>query len=278
MICTLFVLSLLGGFCSGLLGVGGAVLLIPLLLTTPPLVGVGSLSMHEISGITMVQVFAASVTGCLAHRRSGFAHMRTILTIGIPMGVFSFVGAAASKSMTSQSLLLIFGCLVALAFVMLLKRSSGESDETVDFGFNGLLSAASGICVGFVSGIVGAGGGFILIPVMIRILKMPIRVAVGSSLGIVFIGALMGSMGKILTLQVEWLYLLPVIAGSLPSSLLGAQVSKKIAPSRIRHILLFLVLIVLMKTWYDVAKIYDIGNRGAHNKPMQATPKGAPDG
>jgi hypothetical protein len=260
MILTLFVLSFIGGFCSGLLGVGGAVILIPMLLAVPPLVGAGELSMHEVSGLTMVQVLASSAMGCLAHRRSGFAHLRSILTIGIPMGVFSFAGAAASGSMAEQTLLLIFGCIVAAAFFLLLGRSPGESGESTDFKFNGMAAAASGACAGLVSGIVGAGGGFILIPIMLKILKMPVRVAVGSSLGIVFIGSLMGSVGKMLTVQVEWLYLLPVIAGSLPASVLGAYVSKRVPSGRLRQTLLLLVLLIFVKTAYDVMLSFTVRN------------------
>ncbi len=256
MIGTLFVLSLLGGFCSGLLGVGGAVLLIPLLLSVPPLLGVGALSMHEVAGLTMLQVLAASITGWLAHHRDGFTHLPTILHIGIPMGLFSFAGATASKAMPESLLLLIFGCLVLIAFFMLIKGRPGESEETTDFTFNRILSIASGSGVGFVAGVVGAGGGFMLIPVMIKILQIPIRVTIGSSLGIVFIGALMGSIGKIMTAQVEWAFLLPVILGALPSSLLGAHVSKKLPAARIRHILLLLVLLILLKTWFDLLRLF----------------------
>jgi uncharacterized membrane protein YfcA len=260
MIYTLFVLSLFGGFCSGLLGVGGAVVLIPLLMAVPRLIGVGDLSIHTVTGLTMLQVLAASATGWMSHRRSGFTHMPTVLNIGIPMGILSFIGAAVSKTMTGQMMLFIFGCLVAIAFLMLCRGRPDESFDAIDFEFNRVLSIISGSCVGFVAGVVGAGGGFILIPVMIKILKIPIRVTVGSSLGIVFIGALMGSLGKILTFQVEWAYLLPVVAGALPSSLVGAHVSKRIPASNIRRLLLFLVLLILVKTWYDLVCLFMSGN------------------
>ncbi len=89
---TLFLLSLVGGFCAGLLGVGGAVVLIPLMYAVPQLVGVGALSMPEVAGISMLQVLAASITGCISHKRSGYTHMPIILAIGIPMAVCSFFG------------------------------------------------------------------------------------------------------------------------------------------------------------------------------------------
>jgi len=109
-----------------------------------------------------------------------------------------------------------------------------------------------GSSVGLVSGIVGAGGGFILIPLMVGILKLPMRLAIGSSLGIVFIGALMGSIGKIMTLQVEWLYLIPVIAGSIPSALLGSYICNKSCPANIRYLLLAMVFLAALNTWKDI--------------------------
>lgn len=259
MIVTIFVLSLLAGFCSGLLGVGGAVLLIPLLWSVPRLFGVGTLTMHEVSGVTMVQVLAASVAGYLAQQRNGFAHAPTVLAIGIPMGILSLAGATISKFMDGRVLLLIFGCLVVVALLLMVRRTPAGSDEPADFTFSMRLAVGSGCGVGLLSGIVGAGGGFILIPIMIGILHMPIRVAVGSSLGIVFIGALMGAMGKLITLQVEVAWLLPVLAGSLPASLAGVYVGKRVEASRLRQILLLLIVLVLIKVWYDIFVLFAAG-------------------
>lgn len=252
MLLTLFTLSLIGGLFSGLLGVGGAVLLIPMMLSIPPMLGVGTLTMHEVAGITMIQVLAASAIGCLSHRKSGFTHTRVILAVGIPMGLFSFVGAAASKAMQEQHMLMVFGVLVVVAMIMLLKPLSTENAEESSVPFNHAGCILCGGGVGLLAGIVGAGGGFMLIPGMIRILKIPMRMAVGSSLGIVFLGALMGSLGKLLTFQVPAAYLVPAIAGSLPASLLGATISKKMPADVIRRILLVLVILILVKTWFDI--------------------------
>jgi uncharacterized membrane protein YfcA len=253
MIPTLFLLSLIGGFFAGLLGVGGAVVLIPLMFTVPQLVGVGSLTMNEVAGITMVQVLFASAFGCIAHRRAGLADTKTIVTIGIPLAIMSLAGATLSKSIPSHTMLILFGCLVAFSFALLLKKAPGEEDDSVtDFQFKGPLSAVIGAAVGFVAGILGAGGGFILVPLMIRVLKMPMRVTIGSSLGIIFIGAIAGSIGKMLTMQVPWMYLLPVIAGSIPAVLLGASVSRHMPPVCTRYALLTVVFVILVKTWVDI--------------------------
>lgn len=252
MMIVLFCLSLIGGFFSGLLGVGGAVILIPLLLSVPPLFGVGVLTMHDVAGITMIQVLASSATAGLVHRSRGLSHLPTILAVGIPMGLLSFTGAAVSKNISDLVLKVVFGCIVAAALLLLVRKSPGEEGTAIDFKFSRVTSGLCGCVIGFVSGMVGAGGGFVLVPVMTGMLKIPIKVAVGSSLGIVFIGALMGSFGKIVTLQVAWMYLLPVIAGSLPSSLVGAYVSRKLSPRRIRLVLLGLVFLIFVKTWCEI--------------------------
>lgn len=253
MLLALFFLSAVGGFFAGFLGVGGAVILIPLLLGVPPLLGVGQLTMGQVSGVTMIQVLAASISGCLGHRRGGNAHLKTIVAIGLPMGICALCGAVLSKSMAGHSMLVVFGCLVALAFAMLLRKTRDEYGEpTSDFKFNVWLSGLIGGGVGLVSGIVGAGGGFILIPLMVQILRIPIRVAVGSSLGIVFIGALMGAVGKIMTLQVTWIYLLPVVLGSVPAAQFGVWASRKVPPVVLRYALLAVVSLTLVKTWLDI--------------------------
>ena len=250
---SLFGLSLFGGFCSGLLGVGGAVVLIPLLLSVPPLLGVEPLTMHAVAGITMIQVLVSSATAGLTHRRGGATHFPAILAIGIPMGVMSFAGAALSRHVPGIALEAAFGVVTGVAFALLLKPSPGEDGAESAFAFNRAAGAASGGVVGFISGMVGAGGGFVLVPVMTRLLKFPIKLAVGSSLGIVFIGALMGSLGKILSFQVAWAHLLPVVAGSIPASFLGAHVSRRLPARVLRRILLGLVFAIFLKTAWSVA-------------------------
>lgn len=251
---TLFIVSVAGGFFSGLLGVGGAVILIPLLLYVPPWVGVGQLTIHQVAGITMVQVLAATMAGFFVHRRGGFAHLRTIVTVGAPMGMFALIGAAVSKTMDASVILLIFGSLLIIALAMLLMpQPSGAPDiESKTVVYKPVTFGLVGCAVGWAAGIVGAGGGFILIPLMIRILKLPIRVIIGSSLGILFLGALAGAIGKSMTMQVPWPYLAPVIAGSIPAALIGARISRAIPTQYIRYALITVVCLTMLKTWYDI--------------------------
>ncbi len=255
MMVTLFILGLIGGFLSGMLGVGGAVIMIPMMLSVPPLVGAGVLTMKEVAGLSMVQVLVSSVSGMMIHRQNNFVNGKVLLSVGIPMGLSALGGAYFSQYMQDRTLLIFFGLLVIVAFIMLLvkKHSNEEPGESAEaFKFRLIPSLLIGAFVGFVSGSVGAGGGFILIPLMVTVLRMPLKMTVGTSLGIVFIGALTGSVGKLLSMQVSLMMILPLVLGSVPAAQLGAKCSKALKPTTIHRLLLVIVLISAAKVWWQI--------------------------
>jgi len=259
MMVTIFFLSLFGGLCSGVLGVGGAVVLIPLMYSVPPLVGAGALTMNQVAGLTMIPVLASAITGWIAHRKGGFTHTRTIFFIGIPLGVCSLLGAVFSRFMPGDALTLVFGVVVLVALLLLLQSADARAkgnDDAARFHFHPGRFILTGGIVGLASGILGAGGGFVLIPAMIRILKLPVRMAVGSSLGIIFIGALAGSVGKIVTLQVEWIYVPSLLLGAIPASLIGSRLSHRLPAAHLRTMLMVLIGVILIKTWAEILLKY----------------------
>ena len=83
MLLTLLALGLGGGFLSGLLGLGGAIFMIPLLLYVPPLLGVGLLTMKEVAAVSMVQVLSASLTGVLVHNKNKFVSKQLLIVMGV---------------------------------------------------------------------------------------------------------------------------------------------------------------------------------------------------
>jgi len=253
MIITLFIISLFGGFLSGFLGLGGAVVMIPLMLTVPPFFCAETLEMKSVAGLSMIQVFFSSISGIIIHKKNRFVHYQSLLYIGIPMGIFSLIGSYLSKFLNNEHILILFSFIILVAFFILLIDTSKENTSDIsNILVNKKLSVFIGIIIGSVSGIVGAGGGFILIPLMIKILKLPLKITIGTSLGIVFIGALFGSVGKILSLQVNYLFLLPVICGSLLSAQLGARVSKITSPKILKNILLCTIAISFIQVIFKI--------------------------
>jgi len=148
---------------------------------------------------------------------------------------------------------------VRVALLLLLQSADAlakGNDDAGRFHFHPGRFILTGGIVGLASGILGAGGGFVLIPAMIRILKLPVRMAVGSSLGIIFIGALAGSVGKIVTLQVEWIYVPSLLLGAIPASLIGSRLSHRLPAAHLRTMLMVLIGVILIKTWAEILLKY----------------------
>lgn len=205
----------------------------------------------------MIQVFFSSLSGIIIHKKNKFIHYPSLLFIGIPAGVFALTGSYFSQHLNSRHILVLFALIILTAFLLLLfnKNHTAMTDAS-DIKADKKLSVLIGISIGLVSGIVGAGGGFILIPVMTKILKIPLKITIGTSLGIVFIGAVFGSIGKIISLQVDFSLLLPIIAGSLLSARAGAKVSKKTSPSVLRIILLFAITFSFIQVMIKILAPY----------------------
>lgn len=243
MLIVLFIISVFGGFLSGFIGLGGALVIIPLILTIPPLLNQGSLEMKVVTVLSMIQVLFSSFSGIIIHRKNNMVHNETLLSIGIPLGIFSLLGAYFSKFLKNQYILIIFSFIIFLSFLLLL--FDPENEEGVDpktIKTNKKLSIIIGILTGTISGIVGAGGGFILIPIMMKVFKFPLKLTIGTSLGIVFIGALFGSIGKIYSVSFDYMLLFPIITGSVLSAQIGAQLNKITPPKILKGILLIAIL------------------------------------
>lgn len=249
MVILLFFISLLGGFLSGFLGLGGAVVIIPFMLTIPPLFGLDALSVKTVAGLSMIQVFSASLSSLIIHKRNMFIHWKFLFFTGIPMALFSFTGSFISKYMHDTVIMTGFVILLLMAFIALLYKIPEQNPMTgvQDIYINPLVLILTGSAVGFISGVVGAGGGFILVPLMIVFMKIPIKITVGTSMGIVFMGAVFGALGKIVSLQVDYILVIPVVAGSLIAARQGAKLCKHIPDRSIHHMLMVVIFISILQ-------------------------------
>lgn len=247
----LVVLAFGGAFLSGLVGVGGAIVMIPLLLFVPPILGVGELGIRTVAGITMVQVFAAAVVGLAGHR--GELDRRLFLALAPAMVLASFAGAFASGFLDPFVLEVVFAAMATIAAAMMLGlrgRVAPESPGPLAFSLPAAIGI--GVGVGFAAGLLGAGGAFFLIPVLLYGLGIPVRVTVGTSLAVVAAAATAGLAGKVLTDQVDWSLAAALVVGALPGAWLGAWVSRRTRTGRLVVVLGIAIAIVAARMWLDV--------------------------
>jgi uncharacterized membrane protein YfcA len=251
---TLLGLGAFGGFVAGLLGVGGAIVMIPLLLYVPPLVGVGKLSLKAVSGITMVQVLTASVSGMLAHRRHQALNVELALSGGLAMAAGSLTGAVGSYWIYERWLLVAFALMVtgALALVLLLADFTPGVKDKDPSRFSRERAMLTCGSVGILTGLVGAGGAFLLIPLLLVVVRVPVRIAIGTSLAIAAAAALAGLVGKLATGQVPVAAAVIVAVGAVLGAQVGASVSQRLSGAQLKVALVVTITVVAVRVWWNV--------------------------
>lgn len=247
-------LGLSTGFLSGLLGIGGGIVMAPLLLYMPPLFGFEPLPMKIVAGLTIVQGLLGCSSGVLFHRRLRFVSDRLTLYMGTSIFLAAMAGGAGSGYVSNEILLFLFACLaLGAAFLMLISVKDDPENpvlESLDFPRWRAVAAASG--VGFLGGMVGQGGSFILIPLMTAFVRIPTRIAIGSNLAIVLLSSIAGFIGKAATGQIDWLMTIPIMLTVIPATYLGSIISRMTPVIRLRQALAVLIAVAAVRIWISV--------------------------
>lgn len=242
------------GFLSGLLGIGGGIVLFPLLLYLPPLLGLEPIGVKSITGLTMIQGFFASLSAMLFYNKERLVNKQLVLALGLSFFLSSLIGSFVSKVVPDNFLLFIFGALALIASVMMLMPRSYTRDDLTEehIRFNKPLGILIGVFLGFLLGLVGQGGAFITVPVMLYVLKIPLRVTLGSTLAIGLFSATAGLIGKISTGQVPFIMAAVLLTGAIPFARFGAFVSKKTRTPFLKWFLAFIIIATAIKVWADI--------------------------
>ncbi|MHC0039314.1 sulfite exporter TauE/SafE family protein [Pseudoneobacillus sp. C159] len=252
-IITIFLIGFIGSYLSGMLGIGGSIIKYPMLLYIPPIFGLAAFSAHEVSGISAVQVFFATIGGVWAYRKGGYLNKTLISYMGASILIGSFIGGFGSKMMSEGGINLIYGILALIAAVMMFIPKKNTDDIPLDqVKFNKWLAAVLALIVGIGAGIVGAAGAFLLVPIMLVVLKIPTRMTIASSLAITFISSIGATVGKITTGQVDYFPALIMVVASLIASPLGAIAGKKVNTKILQVILAILIGATAVKIWMDI--------------------------
>ncbi|MFF2876068.1 sulfite exporter TauE/SafE family protein [Gottfriedia sp. NPDC057991] len=253
----LLLIGLIGSFISGMVGIGGAIINFPMLLYVPPLLGFSPFTAHQVSGIVAIQVFFATIGGVLSYRKSGYLNKTIILYMGISVLVGSFIGGFGSNLLSEEGINLVYGFLALIAVVlMFVPKKEIDINIEKDLTFNKWIAASLAFIVGGSAGVVGAGGAFLLVPIMLTILKIPTRVTIASSLAITLISSIGVTIGKVTTGQVDIIPTIIVVIASIVASPLGAKIGKKMNVKMLQLILAILIGITALKIWITIIETW----------------------
>src|SRR5256712_1539730 len=191
------VAGLVASFLSGLLGIGGGLVLTPLLLYLPPLVGGVAIPVKIVTGLTIVQAISGSLLGAIRHRSYGNVSVPLVWLMGPPSAIASLIGALVSQGTSDRVLLLIFAVLAFAGAVMLMLPVEPRDANTI--AVRRPLAIAIALVIGFFGGMVGIGGIAFIIAALVYMLRVPARLAIGTSLGIGLFAAVAALVGKAAT-------------------------------------------------------------------------------
>jgi uncharacterized membrane protein YfcA len=252
----LWVAGSIVGFFSGLLGIGGGILMFPLLLYVPPVFGFDTIGVKSITGLTMIQGFFASLSAMFFYKKHNLVNKTLVLTLGLSLFMSSLTGSLMSKLVPDKPLLFVFGALAFTAAVMMLIPRSYAKDELTEdkVVFHKPTAIIIGVSIGFLIGLVGQGGAFIIIPILLYVLKIPLRVALGSTLAIGLFSSSAGLVGKIATGQVPFHMAAALLLGAIPAAQAGGLVGKKTKTQYLRWLLAVIIIAAAVKIWADLFK------------------------
>jgi uncharacterized protein len=254
----LAVLILIVGFAvsclSGLLGIGGGIVMAPALLYLPPAFGLEALDMRQVAGLTITQGLFACLSGAWRHDRYRCVNRRLVIAMGSAITAAALAGSVSSRWVANEVLMVVFAGLAAVAALMMwLPKSDGAEVEDPDaIRFHVPLAVSIAAAVGFLGGLVGQGGSFILIPLMLHALRLPTRVVIGSNLALVFLASLAGFAGKAATGQVPLLPAMLLVLAAVPGAQIGGILSHRTSPRWLRTTLAVVIALAAAGMITDV--------------------------
>lgn len=236
-----YIASICIGVILGLMGGGGSILSIPIL------VYLFHVDVVTASAYSLFIVGVTSLAGAVPKYRDNRVSLQTGIVFGIPsiLAIFAtrkwivpaipdVIFQTDGYAFTKRILLLgIFAVLMIISSATMIRRR-GElepEDQQINVG----LITVEGLLIGFLTGLVGAGGGFLIIPALVLLTGLPFKTAVGTSLFIIAINSLMGFLGDVLNYAMDWKFLLEITGLAIAGILIGNLLSKRFGGPALRR-------------------------------------------
>lgn len=244
--------ALLIGIVLGLIGGGGSI------LTVPVLVYLFYVNPVTATAYSLFIVGFTTLIGAIQNIKKGLVDFKTALVFAtpaliavyatrrylvpaIPDEIFSIGEFLVTKNI---AIMMFFAIIMLLASISMIRNNHKVVKENRVLAFNYPLIIAEGIVVGVLTGIVGAGGGFLIIPALVLLAKLPMKKAVATSLLIIAIKSLIGFIGDVENLEIEWLFLFGFTAVSVIGIFIGAYLSNFIEGKKLKKGFGWFVLIM----------------------------------
>lgn len=240
------------GISLGLIGGGGSILTVPVLAY---LIGLDAVSATAYS---LFVVGLSSLVGSVNYMKKELVSFKTALIFGIPSltavfltrkflvpalpeELFTLGGFVFTKNI---GIMVLFAILMIAASVSMIRGRKEVEGQEAEQNFNYPLILLEGAIVGVLTGLVGAGGGFLIIPALVVLSKLPMKMAVGTSLLIIAVKSLVGFLGDVSNMEIDWIFLLVFSGISIIGIFIGGYLSNYISGSKLKPAFGWFVLVM----------------------------------
>ena len=228
-------LSLGVGVSLGVLGSGGSIVMLPVL------VYVASVDPQAAVGMSLAIVGGTSAFGAVTHYRKGHFHLQAAAFFSISGMVGAFFGSKLTHFVPSNVLMLLFAALMTAVGIAMLRWSPESRGESKCHPIRCL---AVGACVGVLTGFLGVGGGFLIVPALVLFAGIETDKAVGSSLAIIAFNSVSGLLGHFQQTRFDLQVTFTLLAAALVGMFLGGFIAGRIPENTLRKSFAWFVLAV----------------------------------
>ena len=249
-------LALLVGFVLGLLGGGGSILALPIFLY------IFLIPVKPAVAMSLAVVGMSAFVGFLSHWRQGTVNLRIALPFGACAMVGAFGTARVARHVPEQAQLGLFAVFAVTASLMMLRDSltraptAGDAPppSTRDVARFTPPLALQALGVGALTSLIGAGGGFVIVPALVLLAHVPIRTAVGSSLLIITMNSLSGFAGYVGQVAINWRLVGSFTGVAAIGALIGTRMVRRVPQARIKQG--FAVMILVLGSYFALRKLH----------------------
>lgn len=232
-------LAVVIGVLLGALGGGGSILTVPVLMYA------AGFDPKQAIAMSLPVVALTSAAGALSHWHSGHVQLRPALFFGAVAMAGAYVGARIGTRVPASSQLILLGVVMVAAAVFMLRPSAPIVDAATAAPRGAphpAWSAVIALGIGMLTGLIGIGGGFLFVPVLVLLADVPVHDAIGTSLVVIAMNALAGLAGYIGAVTIPWTFVLAFAAMASGGALLGVWVSRLTPPRLLQQAFAVLLL------------------------------------